>query len=61
MLLIVDHFEDLITLNSDEVQERYATLLRRLSLEADVHVLLSMRDDFFFLGSSQEALAPSFS
>ena len=31
-----------------EVQERFAELLGRLALEADVHVLLSMRDDFLF-------------
>ena len=43
---ILDQFEELFTLNPPEVQERFAELLGRLALEADVHVLLSMRDDF---------------
>ncbi len=40
LLLIVDQFEELFTLNPWEVQERFAELLGRLALEADVHVLL---------------------
>ena len=46
VLLIVDQFEELFTQNASEVQARFAELLGRLALEADVHVLLSMRDDF---------------
>ena len=45
-LLVVDQFEELFTLNPAEVQERFAALLGRLAREADVHVLLSLRDDF---------------
>ena len=47
-LLILDQFEELFTQNPPETQERFASLLSRLALEADVHVLLSMRDDFLF-------------
>jgi WD40 repeat protein len=57
-LLIVDQFEELFTLNPHEVQARFAELLGRLVLEADVFVLLSMRDDFFFLCHGFEALKP---
>jgi WD40 repeat protein len=57
-LLIVDQFEELFTLNSPEVQSRFAELLGRLVLEADVFVLLSMRDDFFFHCHQYEALNP---
>jgi WD40 repeat protein len=47
-LVIVDQFEELFTQSPEEVQERFAELLGRLPLEADAHVLLSMRDDFLF-------------
>src|SRR6266705_507741 len=60
-LLIVDQFEELFTLNRPEVQARFAELLGRLALEADVHVLLSMRDDFLIHCYSHQALAPIFS
>ena len=40
---------------------RTVELLGRLALEADVHVLLSMRDDFLFYCSAQPALSPIFS
>jgi len=59
-LLVVDQFEELFTLNPVEVQERFAGFLGRLALEADVHVLLSLRDDFLFRCSEREALAPVF-
>jgi hypothetical protein len=45
-LLVVDQFEELFTLNPRGSQVRLAGLLRRLPLEADIHVVLSMRDDF---------------
>ena len=45
-LLIVDQFEELFTLSQPEVQGPFAALLERLANEADVHVLLSLRDDF---------------
>ena len=57
-LLIVDQFEELFTQNPPEVQARFSELLGRLVLEADVFVLLSMRDDFFFHCHEHEALTP---
>jgi WD40 repeat protein len=57
-LVIVDQFEELFTLNPPEVQSRYADLLGRLALEADAHVLLSMRDDFLFRCHVHEGLRP---
>jgi len=60
-LLIVDQFEELFTLNRHEVQGRFAELLGRLALEADVHVVLSMCDDFLIHCYSHQALAPIFS
>ena len=38
-LLVLDQFEELFTQSLPEVQERFAQLLARLALEADVHVL----------------------
>jgi WD40 repeat protein len=60
-LVIIDQFEELFTQNPPEVQERFADLLRRLALEADIHVLLSMRDDFLFQCQQYEGLSPIFS
>jgi WD40 repeat protein len=60
-LLIVDQFEELFTLNSDEQQRGFAELLGRLPLESNVHVLLSMRDDFLMLCNRHDALKPIFS
>ncbi len=60
-LLVVDQFEELFTLNPPETQARFAALLGRLASEADVHVLLSMRDDFLIRCRSHEPLAPVFS
>ncbi len=57
-LIIVDQFEELFTLNSPDVQERFSELLGRLSIEADVHVLLSMRDDFLYHCHAYEPLRP---
>ena len=45
-LIILDQFEELFTQNPEAVQLSFAELIGRLPLEADVHVLLSMRDDF---------------
>ena len=59
-LLVVDQFEELFTLNPPEVQARFAELLGRLSVEADIHVLVSMRDDFFFLCHQFAPLRPLF-
>ena len=60
-LVVVDQFEELFTLNTAEVQSRFAALLSRLALEADVHVLLAMRDDFLFRCQEHEGLRPVFS
>ena len=60
-LLIIDQFEELFTLNGDVVQQSFAELLARLAVEADVHVLLSMRDDFLMHCNRFESLRPLFS
>lgn len=60
-LIIVDQFEELFTLNPPETQRRFSELLGRLPLEADVRVLLSMRDDFLLRCHEHPALAPLFS
>ena len=60
-LVIVDQLEELFTLNPVDVQARFASLLSRLVLEADVHVLLAMRDDFLLRCQEHEALRPVFS
>ncbi len=59
-LLVVDQFEELFTLNPPEVQARFAELLGRIANDADVHVLLSMRDDFLFECHGHPALEPVF-
>jgi WD40 repeat protein len=59
-LLVVDQFEELFTQNSPDVQQRFTDLLERLVLEADVHVLLSMRDDFMIRCRDFETLQPTF-
>jgi len=60
-LLIIDQFEELFTLNPQEVQAKFASLLGRLARDGDVHVLLSMRDDFLYRCHDHEALNPVFS
>jgi len=60
VLLIVDQFEELFTLNPPEVQEPFALSLRRLADEAGVHVLLVMRDDFLYRCHALEPLQPIF-
>ncbi|MEJ2190666.1 MAG: winged helix-turn-helix domain-containing protein, partial [Acidobacteriota bacterium] len=57
-LVIADQFEELFTLNPDDVQQRFANLLGALAREADIHVLLSMRDDFLYRCHSHDALGP---
>jgi WD40 repeat protein len=58
-LVVVDQFEELFTLNPPDVQRAVATLLGRLVLDADSHVILSLRDDFLFRCHALEALAPA--
>jgi WD40 repeat protein len=60
-LVIVDQFEELFTLNAKDTQESFARLLGRLVLEADAHVVLSLRDDFLIRCHAHESLAPAFS
>ena len=55
-LIVVDQFEELFTLNSDEVQARFADVLGRIAVLDGLHVLLSIRDDFFFLCSSHDGV-----
>ena len=59
-LLIVDQFEELFTQNTPDVQSRFSDLLGRLAREADVHVLLSMRDDFIYRCHEHLSLSPIF-
>ncbi|MCI0416176.1 protein kinase [bacterium] len=60
-LLIVDRFEELFTLNNSETQSKFAELLGRAVLEADLRVLLTMRDDFLMFCHQQPSLTPVFS
>lgn len=59
-LLVVDQAEELFTLNRPDVQRHFAGLLGRLVLEADVQVLLSLRDDFLLRCHAFEELTPVF-
>ncbi len=59
-LLVIDQFEELFTQSSPEVQERFAELLGRLSIEADVRILLSLRDDFLAECGRYPAFTPIF-
>ncbi len=60
-LLVVDQFEELFTLNPPESQAGFAALLGRLASEADIHVLLSLRDDFLMRCHDREPLGAIFS
>jgi WD40 repeat protein len=60
-LVILDQFEELFTLSPPVVQQAFAGLLGRLVLEADLHVILSLRDDFLFRCQDHVALVPAFS
>ena len=60
-LVVLDQFEELFTLSPPAVQEAFSGLLGRLVLEADLHVILSLRDDFLFRCQDHAALVPAFS
>ena len=57
-LVIIDQFEELFTQNAPSVQGAFAQLLARFVLEADTHVILSLRDDFLIHCHALEALVP---
>ncbi|MCP3958452.1 MAG: protein kinase [bacterium] len=59
-LVIVDQFEELFTLGDEDAQARFSRFLGRAAVEADVRVLLAMRDDFLYQCQTQPALAPIF-
>ena len=59
-LVVFDQFEELFTLNPPEVQTRVAALVGRLATEADLHIVLSQRDDFLMRCHGHAALAPVF-
>lgn len=59
-LVVVDQFEELFTVNPAEVRGAFADLLGRLVADSDVHVLLSLRDDFLFPCHEHAALADVF-
>ena len=60
VLLVLDQFEELFTLNGPEVQSRFVDLIGRLVDEAGLHVVLSLRDDFLFRCHAFPRLAPVF-
>ncbi len=60
-LVVLDQFEELFTLSPRDVQDAFTHLLGRLVLDADLHVVLSLRDDFLLQCHGHEALAPAFS
>ena len=60
-LLVVDQLEELFTLNPPAIQASFSALLGQLADEADVHIVLAMRDDFLIHCHEHEALAPVFS
>jgi len=59
-LLVLDQFEELFTLSTHEEQAGFAALISRLCFEADVHVLVSLRDDFLFQCHEHAGLMPVF-
>jgi WD40 repeat protein/DNA-binding winged helix-turn-helix (wHTH) protein len=59
-LLVVDQAEELFTLSPNDVQRAFASLLGRMLQEADVHILLSLRDDFLMRCHEHAALAAVF-
>lgn len=60
-VIVVDRFEELFTLNSKEIQEKFALLIHKAAVEADVRILLAMRDDFLVFCKEYLPLAPIFS
>jgi len=59
-LVVIDQFEEIFTLNDPQTQTRFAALIGRLVVDADIHVLLSLRDDFLMRCHDFRELAPVF-
>ena len=59
-LVVIDQFEELFTLSPVDVQASFARMLGRLVLEADVRVIVSLRDDFLIHCQAHDALLPAF-
>ena len=59
-LLVLDQFEELFTQIRPDTQDRFAALLGRSAAEGDIHVVLSLRDDFLMRCHAQPALGPVF-
>jgi hypothetical protein len=49
VVLCIDAFEELFTLNDESTQTEFAKFLKIVSEELTVHVMLAMRDDFLIL------------
>jgi DNA-binding winged helix-turn-helix (wHTH) protein len=60
VLLVVDQFEELFTLNPNDVQRRFAELVGRAAQDLGLHVLLVLRDDFLIHCHQHKPLAPVF-
>lgn len=58
VLLILDQFEELFTLNSEEIQQRFSVLIDRLAGDAGIHIVITVRDDFLLRCCEQQPLAP---
>jgi hypothetical protein len=56
-LVVLDQFEELFA-EPAAVQAAFVALVGRLALDADVHVLLALRDDFLFRCHAHEPLQP---
>ena len=56
VLLVLDQFEELFTLNVPEVQARFARLVGRLVEDSGLHVVLGLRDDFLMRCGEHAAL-----
>lgn len=59
-LLVLDQFEEVFTQCDSAERGTFIRLLARLPLEADVHILLGMRDDFLFQCNEYPELSPVF-
>jgi WD40 repeat protein len=60
-LVVFDQFEELFTLSAPVTQVRVAALIERLTTEAGIHVVMSLRDDFLMRCHEHAPLAGVFS